>query len=77
MASDFIQLGTVAIAVNDISFVDGLSEKDAAVYVYVRGNLDEAALHLEGVKADAFRNWWNTKASVNVLWQEPADESPS
>jgi len=72
----FIQIGQQAIAIHTISSVE--FGGDQSVHVFGIGDLKESYWVFRGPAAAAFLNWWETKASVNVLYtepEEPTDES--
>lgn len=79
MPSDFIQIDNVAVRIDSIEQVI-FRPTSSGANIFITLTRRYADLVLEGAKAIAFRNWWETKASVNVLYtelEEPVDESPA
>ncbi len=75
MASDFIQIGDVAIGVKAIAWIDFA---DADVMTLATVDMREGEhWTFKGPQSAAFRTWWETKASVNVLYVEPDEDSPT
>lgn len=78
MASDFIQIGGACRHVKHITAVDFMP--DGTIFVASVSDPPGECLTLQGPSAAAFRNWWETEASVNVLYtelEEAADEQPA
>ena len=67
----FIQIGSYAVPVHQIT----------GVYFQISGSIlvetvaERTEFIFRGPAADAFRTWWKTKASVDVLYTEPDDGS--
>ena len=77
MGSDFIQIGDIAIAVHNITGVIFSPRDGGDMDVYCVDDAEQPFVKLDGDGAAAFRTWWETKASVNVLHVETDDESPT
>ncbi len=77
MASDFIRISDIAIVVHNITGVVFKPHDGGDVAVYCVDDSEQPFTRFDGDAAHAFRTWWETKASVNVLYTEPDDGSPT